>query len=312
MRAGSENRNRLISTDPFVHIISGSIAGGTAAVLTAPLDLVKTRLQVQKHPVHLYESNRNPKLVPKYQGTLGTLALTLKEEGFRGWYKGLGSYLLGLVPSWSIYFTTYNTFKHRLYETQIGPDSIVLKHITAALGAGIVTSCATNPLWLIKVRLQTQYASSRPAKYKGIAHAFATIYKEEGVRGFFKGLKVSLLGVSHVAIQFPLYEYSKEKFSQNSGDEVSISLEQVLFASTFSKVVATSLTYPHEVLRSRFQTQLSWRNQSIASAGLRIVREEGVVALFRGMGTNLVRVVPSCAVTFLVYEYCVRYFDEQF
>jgi len=45
--------------------------------------------------------------------------------------------------------------------------------------------------------------------YKSTLHAFITISQKEGFRGFYKGLAPSLLGVSHVGIQFPLYEKIK-------------------------------------------------------------------------------------------------------
>lgn len=71
--------------------------------------------------------------------------------------------------------------------------------------------------------------------------AFISIGKYEGIKGFYKGLGPSLVGVSHVAIQFPLYERLKTTFSDKSKDI------QILFASSISKMIASSITYPHEV-----------------------------------------------------------------
>jgi solute carrier family 25 folate transporter 32 len=74
--------------------------------------------------------------------------------------------------------------------------------------------------------------------------AFTTIARNEGIRGFYKGLGPSLIGVSHVAIQFPLYEKLKSLLIEsNMQSETS----NILLASAVSKMVASTATYPHEV-----------------------------------------------------------------
>lgn len=70
------------------------------------------------------------------------------------------------------------------------------------------------------------------------------IAKHEGIRGFYKGLAPSLIGVSHVAIQFPLYERLKSLLTEANAQS---STANILLASAVSKMVASTTTYPHEV-----------------------------------------------------------------
>lgn len=83
-------------------------------------------------------------------------------------------------------------------------------HLTAAVGSAIITDFITNPLWMIKTRLQTQ--NLRAVQYDGIIHMTKNIIKNEGVFALWAGVTPQLLGVVHVAVQFPLYERLKVVF----------------------------------------------------------------------------------------------------
>lgn len=87
------------------------------------------------------------------------------------------------------------------------------------------------------------------------------MYTTEGLRAFYSGLTPALLGLTHVAVQFPAYEYLKTRFTgQGMGASSSESDPKshwlgILSASILSKIMASSATYPHEVIRTRLQTQ---------------------------------------------------------
>lgn len=99
-----------------------------------------------------------------------------------------------------------------------------------------------------------------PWYYKSTLDAARKMYRSEGIGAFYSGLSPALLGLTHVAIQFPLYEYFKMQFTglemgENSKEHQDVHWLGILGATFLSKICATSATYPHEVLRTRLQTQ---------------------------------------------------------
>jgi solute carrier family 25 (mitochondrial folate transporter), member 32 len=141
-----------------------------------------------------------------------------------------------------------------------GQLSPTLQYIVASIGAGSLNVCVTNPLWVVKTRLQTQ---SMPQAFRGSHHSHTTDYKstfdalaqmtrKEGVRGLYSGLVPSMIGVAHVAIQFPLYEALKTDAAALRGCEQDcLSAPDLVALSSLAKMVASTATYPHEVIRSQ-------------------------------------------------------------
>jgi len=181
-----------------------------------------------------------------------------------------------------------------------------------------------------------------PWHYKSTWDAAQKMFRNEGIWTFYSGLSPALLGLTHVAIQFPLYEFLRLKFtglemgqsSQKDGyGNTSKNWIGTSGASFISKICATCATYPHEILRTRLQTQQRMHPPDTpyqaeshgrlvrppggsSSDGMRnvlryrglvrtfntILQEEGWRAFYNGMGTNLVRTVPAAMTTMIVFE----------
>lgn len=142
--------------------------------------------------------------------------------------------------------------------------------------------------------------------------------REEGPLTFYSGLLPSLIGVSHVVVQFPALEYLKHVLAPpdwsppTSSDNLhaqplALPLHRFIVAITISKALASGATYPHEVLRTRLQNQRGGLTSARKYNGLghafrTVIREEGVKGLYGGFGVNLLRTVPSSLVTILGFE----------
>ena len=342
---------------PGINSFSGAVAGIASGIVTCPLDVIKTKLQAQSSffPRDLAHTGMRPPAM--YKGMLGTAKTIIRQDGVRGMYRGLGPMLLGYLPTWAVYMAVYDSSREWFYTHRAGGGGgdggdKWLPRIYASITAGACSTLATNPIWVIKTRLMSQISRSAtdgartPWHYHNTLHAARTMYRTEGIAAFYSGLAPALLGLTHVAIQFPLYEYFKQRFTGLEMGEVpgeqgkSVNnILGILGATLVSKVSATSATYPHEVLRTRLQTQQRHHQPEAASTpgigplhhseGLTskakrigttdgmsyrpryrgviqtcriILQEEGWRAFYNGMGTNMIRAIPAAMTTMLTFE----------
>ncbi|KAH0893523.1 hypothetical protein HID58_055952, partial [Brassica napus] len=270
---------------------AGATAGAIAATFVCPLDVIKTRLQVLGLPEAPASGKRGSVIITSLQNIV-------KNEGFRGMYRGLSPTIIALLPNWAVYFSVYGKLKDVLQSSD-GTLSVGANMVAAA-GAGASTSIATNPLWVVKTRLMTQGIRPGVVPYKSVMSAFSRICQEEGFRGLYSGLLPSLAGISH--------------FSDNTSVE-NLSPGRVAIASSIAKVVASVLTYPHEVIRAKLQEQGQIRNSENKYSGVidcvkKVFRSEGIPGMYRGCATNLLRTTPSAVITFTTYEMMLRFFRQ--
>ncbi|KAL0389674.1 UNVERIFIED_CONTAM: Nicotinamide adenine dinucleotide transporter 1, chloroplastic [Sesamum calycinum] len=273
-------------------------AGVIAATFVCPLDVIKTRFQVHGLP-----QLTNAKI--KGSVIVGSLEQIFQKEGLRGMYRGLAPTVLAMLPNWAVYFTIYDQLKSSLGADDVNHQLPLGANMMAAAGAGAATTIATNPLWVIKTRLQYQAMFSEPDRrsnrssywvtgslvrptqgmrkgvvpYRSTLSGLRRIAHEEGIRGLYSGLLPALAGVSHVAIQFPTYE----------------------------KIKVTWLT---EVVRSRLQEQghhSEKRYSGVIDCIKKVFQQEGISGFYRGCATNLLRTTPAAVITFTSFEMIHRF-----
>ncbi|WVO18149.1 hypothetical protein L204_105852 [Cryptococcus depauperatus] len=345
------------------HSAAGSLGGMTGAIVTSPFDVVKTRLQSDmfRHSsdVGIQQTTRQGGRVSgvmyHFVDTVYLIRRIAVEEGWKALYKGLGPSLVGIIPARAINFYFYPTSKAYLAKTfpnaptekasQTAEDSPVI-HLGAAVIAGIMTSTGTNPIWVVKTRLQlsahntqkeasalkaakSPLPSSIASSAMALSRAASTtttqrqssltpaltmtmdIFRKDGIRGLYKGLSASYLGVSEGVIQWVLYERFKRlgqmKSTQLQDQSLFSYIPQIIGASGGAKAVASLITYPHEVIRTRLRQSAPIPGGPPKYTGLMqtlkiVMKEEGVRALYGGLTAHLFRVVPNAACMFLIYE----------
>ncbi|KAI4259516.1 MAG: hypothetical protein LQ352_000703 [Teloschistes flavicans] len=324
---------------PWAHLLAGGLGGMTSATLTSPLDVLKTRLQSDFYQGQITASRRARGIPPPAQlgyfrggllhftETFQILFSIHKVEGWRALFKGLGPNLTGVVPARAINFYTYGNGKRILSDQFNGGQEAAWVHICAAINAGIVTGTITNPVWLVKTRLQLDKSRAEKAgtaslrKYKNSLDCVRQTVQAEGLKGLYRGLTASYLGVTESTLQWFLYEQGKLHLNRRqarlkaSGREPSTTDQAMAWggkigAAGGAKFFAALVTYPHEVVRTRMR-QAPLEDGRLKYTGLvqcfsTIWKEEGTASLYGGLTPHMLRVVPSAAIMFGMYEFVLR------
>lgn len=313
----------------------------TAATFTSPLDVLKTRLQSDFYQAQLKSLRAAHPIPPAsssllaiprtgmlhFKETLQILGSIHVHEGWRALFKGLGPNLTGVVPARAINFYVYGNGKRILSDYFGHTDPTVVPwniHLTAAAIAGIATGTATNPIWLVKTRLQLDKsnASNIPGRGRQYQHSWDCIkqtVRDEGIRGLYRGLSASYLGVSESALQWVMYEQMKMWIARQEAARAADPAHveswvddakhwgYKIGSAGLAKFIAATATYPHEVVRTRLRQaptvpvgggKAEMKYTGLAQCFRTIFKEEGMIGLYGGLTPHLLRVVPSAAIMF--------------
>ncbi|XP_066476638.1 solute carrier family 25 member 36 isoform X1 [Tiliqua scincoides] len=308
----------MSQSDTLVHLFAGGCGGTVGAILTCPLEVVKTRLQSSSVTLYISEVHLNTvngasvnRIARVSPGPLHCLKMILQKEGPRSLFRGLGPNLVGVAPSRAIYFAAYSNCKETLNNI-FEPDSTQV-HMTSAGVAGFTAITATNPIWLVKTRLQLD-ARNRGEKRMSAFECVRRVYQSDGIKGFYRGMSASYAGISETVVHFVIYESIKRRLleykSSSAMDEEDESVKEasdfvgMMMAAATSKTCATSIAYPHEVVRTRLREEGTKYRSFFQTLSL-LVREEGYGSLYRGLTTHLIRQIPNTAIMMSTYEVVV-------
>ncbi|XP_041482704.1 kidney mitochondrial carrier protein 1-like [Lytechinus variegatus] len=288
---------------PFVY-------GGTASVVaecgTFPLDLTKTRLQVQGQKM---EANFREL---KYRGMFHALTKIAKEEGILALYSGIRPAILRQAVYGTIKIGCYHSFKRILVDN---PENETLPvNVLCGMTAGVIASAIANPTDVLKVRMQAQSASF--ANAGGMFNSFVTIFQEEGTKGLWRGVVPTAQRVAIVAgVALPVYDWCKKTVLDRRLMEDDVRLH---FLSSFMAGLAGAiLSNPVDVVRTRLMNQRNLRKGVVTSSSsfmyrnsieclLKTAKYEGFIALYKGFVPTWVRLGPWNIIFFITYEQLQR------
>ncbi|CAO3649735.1 unnamed protein product [Cunninghamella echinulata] len=272
----------------------GSIAGAVGATAVYPIDLVKTRMQ-----------NQRSKVVGEllYKNSMDCFRKVVKNEGFVGLYRGLGPQLVGVAPEKAIKLTVNDLVRNKFLNKETGEIKF-WQEMVAGGSAGASQVVFTNPLEIVKIRLQVQgeQAKTHPDMPRRSA---IWIVKNLGIVGLYKGVSACLLrDVPFSAIYFPAYAHLKKDVF-HEGPDHKLKISELLIAGAIAGMPAAYFTTPADVIKTRLQVEARKGQTSyngITDAAKKIWAEEGFKAFFKGGPARILRSSPQFGVTLTVYE----------
>ncbi|KAH8431790.1 putative peroxisomal carrier protein [Aspergillus melleus] len=268
-----------------------AVAGATGAVLANaivyPLDLVKTKLQVQvKSAADSKDGQANEE---QYKSTLDAINKIMEREGIEGLYSGIAGSLLGVASTNFAYFYWYSVVR-TLYMASNKVPKPPGTAIELSLGAvaGAVAQIFTIPVAVITTRQQTQPKEDK----KGLIETGKEVVNsEDGWSGLWRGLKASLILVVNPAITYGAYQRLKDVLFAGKNN---LKPWEAFLLGALSKALATIVTQPLIVAKVGLQSRPPPGREgkpfkTFGEVMRFIIKNEGPLSLFKGIGPQILK-----------------------
>ncbi|KXX79536.1 Peroxisomal adenine nucleotide transporter 1 [Madurella mycetomatis] len=273
---------------PWGRATAGAAGAVFANALVYPLDLVKTKLQVQVKQSDPKETDGASYDV-HYKSTWDAINKIASAEGIAGLYAGMSGSLIGVASTNFAYFYWYSIVRglYLKYGKSAAQPSTVVELSLGAV-AGALAQLFTIPVAVITTRQQTQSKEDR----KGIIEtAREVIEGEDGISGLWRGLKASLVLVINPSITYGAYERLKDVLFPG---KKNLSPWEAFALGAMSKALATIVTQPLIVAKVGLQSKPPPARQgkpfkTFVEVMQFIIENEGPLSLFKGIGPQILK-----------------------
>jgi solute carrier family 25 (mitochondrial iron transporter), member 28/37 len=311
----------------YGHMCAGALAGAVEHTAMFPVDTIKTRLQAA--------TSASGRSYAHAMSTSSGASVAQAMQTIRGLYRGVSAAGLGAGPAHAVYFATYEKCKV-WFGGGVKGEHAPLAHAAAGACATILADALQNPVDTVKQRLQL---ANSP--YAGAMDCVSKTLRNEGARAFYRSYPTTLaMNVPFTAIHFSTYEAAKTAlFKASEAEREGFAVQ--FAAGGVAGGLAAAATTPMDVIKTRMQTHCVLLDcdlaksvettangvcavrgtpkmcpQELAAAQARaseasasafavtraIIREEGVMALTRGMSARVLFHIPAAAICWTTYE----------
>lgn len=259
---------------PFtLALIAGAVAGTTVDISLHPLDTIRTRIQ---SPQGFWEAG-----------------------GLKGCYRGILSAALGSGPGAAFFFSTYETMKSVIKKNSGGQEHWT--HHALASSCGEVAAC------LVRVPTAVVTQNMQVGHYGSFSEAVTTTYSKGGLGGFYVGYGTTVMReIPFAFIQFPIYEGLKKACAAFQGSETSPN--QGAVCGSIAGAISSAATTPLDVAKTRIMIEKPGEGEVKQYTGTiqtlsKISKEEGALALFRGIVPRVSWITIGGFIFFGAYEW---------
>jgi len=264
-------------------------SGGTAAAVSktavAPIERVKLLLQVQDASSTIAADKR-------YKGIIDVLVRVPKEQGFAALWRGNLANVIRYFPTQALNFAFKDTFKNMF--PKYDKDRQFWKFFGANLAsggaAGASSLCFVYPLDFARTRLAADVGKGSSREFKGLADCLVKIAKSDGPIGLYRGFFVSVQGIIiYRAAYFGMFDTAKMMFTK---DGAKLNFFAAWGIAQVVTIGSGILSYPWDTVRRRMMMQSGRKDilyKNTLDCALKIVKNEGISAMFKGALSNVFR-----------------------
>ncbi|CAG9330231.1 unnamed protein product [Blepharisma stoltei] len=267
----------------LTHAIAGSFAAVMTASMVQPLDVIKTGILTQTRPITIREA----------------FALIYETYGFKGFWRGLKPAAYKSFMAGGIQFSLLEMF-NKLLKSEKSITSRFLHDSQSAGLSRLAVITALSPLSIIKLRMEAPQFN----QYSSVSDAFVKIFREEGIRGFYKGLFSNLLrDLPYSALAYAFYEQYSMFIYYITGMDKGYSLNNFV-SGVSAGFTACLITQPFDIMKTRLQfADVGGQKVRGLFCGLvGIWNEEGLRGFTRGLTVRVVERSCSFGIVWLLYE----------
>lgn len=280
--------------------IAGAAAACMAVTVTNPLEVVKTRLQLQG------ELSRASADTPRiYKNVFQSMRVIVQKEGLRGIQSGL-------TPAY-VYQMMMNGSRLGFYEParrvvnralgRDAKDSNYLIGMGVGAGTGALGALMGSPFYLIKVRMQSYsptMAVGEQTHYTGLVSAFKDLLRKGEL---YRGVSAAVLRTSiGSSVQLPIY-HATGTLIDDLGLVAPTSPQKFLLAGLCSGIGVAVVMSPPDVIMTRMYNQKGDLYSNLFDCVYKTVKSEGFFALYKGFGAQAMRIGPHTILSLFFMEY---------
>ncbi|RDW61672.1 hypothetical protein BP5796_11564 [Coleophoma crateriformis] len=272
-------------------LLAGGAAGGVESLVTYPTEYVKTQQQLLRNSAGISTS------------PLKLFINTVRTEGFRPLYNGAGVFCVSNASKSAVRFFTFDLARRYLAVNPTTGRTTAIGNLLAGLVAGVAESVTVvTPGETIKTKLIDDRNRHGGPQYKSTIFAIRCVFGQEGIAGLYRGVTaVTLKQSSNSVVRFTSYNFLLDQAMASWGEKRKAASSVI--AGAGAGLITVYCTMPMDNIKTRLQAiggaarySGSWR--CLTS----IVKEEGILSLWKGTSPRLVRLTVSGAISFAIYE----------
>ncbi|EDX07043.1 solute carrier family 25 member 35 [Drosophila simulans] len=291
-----------MATSDFV---LGGLASVGATFFTNPIEVIKTRIQLQG------ELAARGTYVEPYKGIVNAFITVAKNDGIMGLQKGLAPALYFQFIINSFRLSIYSeAMERRWMHNRKGEVSYGMGLLWGAIG-GVVGSYCSSPFFLIKTQLQSQAAKQIAVGYQhahtSMTDALRQIYSRNGIRGLWRG-SVAALPRAALGSGAQIATFGKTKALLVQYDLVTQPTLNSFSAGLIAGSIMSVAITPPDVITTRLYNQgVDAEGRGLLYRGwvdcfVKILRSEGVYGMYKGFWANYLRIAPHSTLVLLFFD----------